>query len=403
MPRHSLSDSVPRRTADLSLHEVDGHSLACPAGQTRLVCLNRSARAVLDQIDGHRSIREISSQLAAPLGLSAQHLVADVADAVLWLASSDLVALALPPEPERRAATADGGALTLRFAEHTLNLHSSFAGVMQEVRSRFALMLTEPAAAPDVELQVDVHHGAWVYFQRGADACEDAVVTRGGDGMHPRDFLKAQVVRSCMQLRRDLLWLHAGAAEVSGRCVLVAGSNGRGKSSLIAELCRSGARYLSDEVVPVDPIARAAVPFPVTPIRRESTPAPLPRHRLRELKRHYVPMTAAQVCPGAPRIAAIVFPEFVTAGRPRLEPCGAAESAVALVESSLDAMSNGTDGIDRVLSLCRRLPAARLTFHDVGHGAVRIHEWLDRLPRDAWSQPEIESRGERTAPSLIAS
>ena len=46
---------------------------------------------------------------------------------------------------------------------------------------------------------------------------------------------------------------HAGVVEWNGRAILIPGSTHSGKSSLVAELLRRGARYLSDEFALIDP------------------------------------------------------------------------------------------------------------------------------------------------------
>jgi hypothetical protein len=46
--------------------------------------------------------------------------------------------------------------------------------------------------------------------------------------------------------------VHAGAVELSGKAILLPGSTHSGKSSLVAELLRRGAAYLSDEFALVD-------------------------------------------------------------------------------------------------------------------------------------------------------
>jgi hypothetical protein len=55
--------------------------------------------------------------------------------------------------------------------------------------------------------------------------------------------------------------LHAGAVERDGQVVVVAGDSGRGKSTLTAALVQRGYRYLTDEVVAIDPTSLRARPF----------------------------------------------------------------------------------------------------------------------------------------------
>jgi hypothetical protein len=55
---------------------------------------------------------------------------------------------------------------------------------------------------------------------------------------------------------------HAGSISVGNQRILVPGSSGHGKSSLVLACCRAGAAYGGDEVAWLDLGSRAAVPFP---------------------------------------------------------------------------------------------------------------------------------------------
>ena len=61
---------------------------------------------------------------------------------------------------------------------------------------------------------------------------------------------------------RDALALHAGAVELGGKVLLVAGESGSGKSTLTAALVQRGARYLTDEVAVVQLPTGDVAPFP---------------------------------------------------------------------------------------------------------------------------------------------
>ena len=56
-------------------------------------------------------------------------------------------------------------------------------------------------------------------------------------------------------------FLHAGCVEIDGRVILFPGRSCAGKSTLVAEFLKQGARYFSDDLAPVDARLRAH-PFP---------------------------------------------------------------------------------------------------------------------------------------------
>lgn len=57
--------------------------------------------------------------------------------------------------------------------------------------------------------------------------------------------------------------LHASAVTIDGRCVLLAGATGSGKSTLTAALVAHGARYLGDDLVALGTDGRSAGGFPI--------------------------------------------------------------------------------------------------------------------------------------------
>ncbi len=60
---------------------------------------------------------------------------------------------------------------------------------------------------------------------------------------------------------KECIFVHAGAVGFEGGAILVPGRSFSGKSTLVAELVRSGAEYLSDEYAVLDPQGRCH-PFP---------------------------------------------------------------------------------------------------------------------------------------------
>ena len=60
----------------------------------------------------------------------------------------------------------------------------------------------------------------------------------------------------------DLVLVHASAAVLDGRAIVMPGPMGAGKSTLVAALVRAGLGYLTDEIVALDPATGVVVPYP---------------------------------------------------------------------------------------------------------------------------------------------
>lgn len=80
--------------------------------------------------------------------------------------------------------------------------------------------------------------------------------------------------RRCIDGARGAVVLHAAAADVDGRAVILAGGMGAGKSTLVAGLVRAGAGYLTDEAVAIDRASGLVRPY-AKPVSLGSPPAAL--------------------------------------------------------------------------------------------------------------------------------
>lgn len=81
-----------------------------------------------------------------------------------------------------------------------------------------------------------------------------------------------ETVIRCM---RGMRAVHAGAVSIDGQGLLLPGGTHAGKSSLVAELLRRGARYFSDEYALIDPAGRVhAYPRPL--LMRNGNPKQFP-------------------------------------------------------------------------------------------------------------------------------
>jgi hypothetical protein len=140
------------------------------------------------------------------------------------------------------------------------------------------------------------------------------------DGLH---LLRQEIHLTLALESPDLTFLHAGVVEWNGRTILLPGQSLSGKSTLVLDLVRSGAKYLSDEFAVID---RQGVvhPFPLSiKIRRASQPAlhltVPPQQRVSE-----------------PRLAdLIVFTKFRPSARWSPEPITAGPALLHLLENTV--------------------------------------------------------------------
>jgi hypothetical protein len=180
--------------------------------------------------------------------------------------------------------------------------------------------------------------------------------------------LEGTLIGCAVRKRTDSAALHAGVVEVGGQGVLISGSKGAGKSTLVLSLANEGSRYLGDEIAFVRYEDAVVDAFPKAVTLKEGSFSLFPEvtthaDPVRGRVRYHRPLSAVN---GGYRtsIDLIVFPTW-TEDQPdaAVYEVPAAEVALELIRASF----GGLERDRRMLSLVRRLaqvPAYRIAYSD---------------------------------------
>lgn len=95
-----------------------------------------------------------------------------------------------------------------------------------------------------------------IEFRRG-----DLLLFLGQLGTRLREAIAGEFESLASTDSSEFAFLHAGCVEVDGRAIVMPGRSHAGKSTLVAAFLKRGARYLSDDMAPIDRRLRAH-PFP---------------------------------------------------------------------------------------------------------------------------------------------
>lgn len=188
--------------------------------------------------------------------------------------------------------------------------------------------------------------------------------------------LRHEVLICLMELRPDILWLHAGGAETGGTALLACGPWGSGKSGLTAALCEMGWSYLSDDIVGIDPKSTLAVPFPVTPLVRVPYPDDWPSLGPLGLTKNPAVLTPSQVCRTPVPISALLFVSHSRGAEVSLSRCPPGRAALKLLQSCMNFADHGERAVDLICDLAKTVPAYDLTFDDprrAAEAAAALH------------------------------
>jgi hypothetical protein len=252
----------------------------------------------------------------------------------------------------------DQGVLRIAFGDQQVIIRSHDAEVLETLGRIFVLMRSPPAGQVVGQLEVCVEDGQ--YAVRG-DA--GLIVTSSAVASVVR-YVQYEAIRRLIEARPDLLWLHAGAAALGGRVVLFPGPRGGGKSTIVTSLCQRAWRYLSDDVVPLDPGAHLALPFPQTPAVREYPGQEMPPKWLRMPNKAARSLNLNGVCSEPAPVAAVVRLSYQPGVRAELSVTSPATTALHLLGQCWNFESHGDAAVGTVCALAERVPGFSLSFSE---------------------------------------
>lgn len=261
--------------------------------------------------------------------------------------------------------------LPIAFGAHRVIIRSDQPEVLEHLGRTFRWMRSAAPGTLLAEIEVGRRDDRYVAQDPGrAEAT----------GMSAREierWVQYRVIEHFIRARTDLLWLHAAAAGIEGRTVILPGRRGRGKSSLVAELWKRGWTFLTDDILPIDPRSQTALAFPQTPAVRNDPGRELSQEALGRVGKSEVPLSG-RVADGPLPVAAIILPVATRAGTTTLEPCPYGEAALVLLEGCWNFADLGEQAVRQLSEMVPRVTTWRLTFHDPTHAADTMTEWASQ-------------------------
>lgn len=251
-------------------------------------------------------------------------------------------------------------------AESISELHIEFDGQQLTVRTdvpEMGAFLADAYSAMLVPAQRE-SIGRLEFLRSG-----DGYVLRGmrdTDYAAPLPYLfesvKAEVMVHFVSARRDLMWVHAGAVEWSGKALLFAGPSGNGKSTLVTLLCDRGWRFLSDDIAPIRMNADEVLPFPQTARRRIHPGRPLAAEDFGALERETVVIDPTRIQRSPTVIGGIVFPVFTEGAAAELNQVTPGDAALKLIRDCTNFADHKAAAVSRSVEMARTIPVYGLSY-----------------------------------------
>jgi len=187
------------------------------------------------------------------------------------------------------------------------------------------------------------------------------------------------------------LILHSAVVEKQGKGIMLSAASGSGKSTLTAELAMRGWRIFSDELALIDGAASQLrlIPFP-RPISLKNQSIDLVRRRYPEaqfgplahdtqkgtIAHLRVPEESVDRASETVPPSLIIFPKW-TAGTPlRVQPVGAGQAAMRLIDQSFNYPVLGPLGFSRLADLAQSAPAWELEYSSLDDAVDALDDLL---------------------------
>lgn len=254
--------------------------------------------------------------------------------------------------------------LYIDFAGQQLVVSSDDPRALEYFRRKYGEMLTANKPNPIGTLSV-------------CRAPDGYVVYGSVELQHPStldtlyDWLDRDVFLSFVGSRPDLLWLHAGAVEKNDSAIIISGSSGQGKSTLVTRLYEQGWNVLSDEYAPIRLDTNEVLPFPRTPRRRVFPGRELEQWEFGSFDLEDIDIASHRVRRTPAKLGAMVFPFFKIGATANLERLSAGDGAMEIFRNSTNFIDHRASGIEWVAALVKQITCYRLTY-GVGTDAAAV-------------------------------
>jgi hypothetical protein len=221
-----------------------------------------------------------------------------------------------------------------------------------------------------------------------------AALTRVDDLTPNRALARHRCLTALIEsARRPRPWLgilHAASVSAGGRCVVLPGAKGSGKSTLTAALIAAGIDFVADDYAPLEQTTWRVWPVPYAPGVKRGSWRPLrrrypgvyarPVHEFAGLQVRYLEVAAERRAPldrGLP-VAALVFPRYKAGSAFEERRMTAAEALAGLCHAK-SLLDRQPEVFAETLRWIEAVPAYQLTYGDLD-GAVA---WVLSLLRAA--------------------
>ena len=248
------------------------------------------------------------------------------------------------------------------FHGQEVAVSSPFPEVISTVEISFERLLTSKPTELLYSFRVD--SGPEGYYVEGAGD----LVPVDGTLRNALQCLKFEIIHRFVGQHPEMLWLHAGSASWNGKAAILCGAWGRGKSTMVSNLCMKGWTYLSDDIVPIDMNTGKLVPFPLTPMMRthdaEVHAEVLTPQQVSTLKKQLIALEDNAIAQENVTPFAVIFPRYTPDAPIELTSFAPAPATLELLQNCLNLKYHKEEAVRYLGQLVEQYPVYGLQYDD---------------------------------------
>lgn len=266
-------------------YPIDDHMLLTRVNSQQLHILDALASRVWQQLAENQSLTDIAQEITNTYDVSLETARRDIARLVWSWRREGLIGkrhrkippesgLDLPVEGHRQNLIAVGDESIPKLsmekyytiADCVIRVGYGSARLADQFTPLIGRLVVEKTASvPQYTIDVWYTDEGYCLSVDGDSACQYETVSE----------LVNQTIASIMNIAAKhelrLIILHAGAVSIHSRGLILAGSGGKGKSTLTTALALHGFDYLGDDVIPIEAGSGRILPLPVSPCLKQGS------------------------------------------------------------------------------------------------------------------------------------
>ena len=258
----------------------------------------------------------------------------------------------------------------IQFRAYHVCIHTDCDEILAAVQNKFECMISNQPLKEAGRL--GVYNQGKGYAVSGTRMMH----VEGGSLNDAMKSLKHEVVLHLMLATPELVWLHAGAVTLGSGGILLVGSWGAGKSTLVTELYVRGWYYLSDDMIPFDPSTGNIYSFPLTPAKR----VPGEEHEIdaqvEKLPKIDTPLDAERIWTQGETVKTVLLPSFNAKGNNKLAPVSPGLKMMELIKQCQNAEHLQEGALAKLVHFFEKCPAYRLEYANSQSAASEIEKLM---------------------------